>query len=372
MTTTTITATGPPGPVIAHGGGVQTTALMCMAGAGEIAYRTLLFCNVGGDSEDPGTIAYMREVAAPYCQAKGLALYELHRDRRDGGRETLYTRLLRPGSRSIPIPARMPDTGAPGTRSCTADFKIKIIGRWLKAHGAFAGRAATARRPAVPPRRATVAVGISVDEIHRLNARISQPYECLAYPLVGVIDGTADGSGRKMTRSDCEARILAEPLPGGPAGPMANRLRLIAATPPVCLLREAHPAHPAGTSALPSTAPAPADCLGMLPLVTLHDLHQYGYTRMPRPPKSSCYFCPFHRLGTWQDMRRDRPVLFALAADLEAQLIARRAGLGKDPVYLTRFGKPLALAAPGGQGVMFEMDDGSDDDRQCDNGWCGT
>jgi hypothetical protein len=53
----------------------------------------------------------------------------------------------------------MADTGAPGTRACTLDFKIRVIGRWLRQHGA-------SRTNPV-----TVAVGFSTDAC--LNRRTS-------------------------------------------------------------------------------------------------------------------------------------------------------------------------------------------------------
>ncbi|MFF0521516.1 hypothetical protein ACFYTC_22640 [Actinomadura nitritigenes] len=65
--------------------------------------------------------------------------------------------------------------GAPGTRSCTADFKIRVIGRWLKAHGAS------------PETPATIAIGISLDEIHRANTRRHEPYERIV-PAAGSAD----------------------------------------------------------------------------------------------------------------------------------------------------------------------------------------
>ena len=91
---------------------------------------------------------------------------------------------------------------------------------------------------------------------------------------------------------------------------------------------------------------------------------------LPVPPKSSCYFCPFHRPQTWAEMRRDEPELFWKSADLEATLIARRKTLGKDPVYLTRFAKPLAEAIPEAQDMLpgFEMPGG----EGCDSGYCWT
>src|SRR2546429_6960652 len=144
--------------VFSYGGGVQSTAALVLAAQGHIDFRTFLFSNVGDDSEDPKTIRYVHEVAMPFAERHGIELHELHRVRRDGTIETLYGRLTKEGSRSLPIPVRM-SNGAPGTRSCTADFKIKVIGKWLKAHGASAASPAT------------VGIGISSDEIRRVNAR---------------------------------------------------------------------------------------------------------------------------------------------------------------------------------------------------------
>ena len=62
--------------------------------------------------------------------------------------------------------------GAPGTRNCTANYKIKVIGKWLKAHGAS---------KATP---AEVAIGISLDEIERLSGKWSGAHERVAYPLI--------------------------------------------------------------------------------------------------------------------------------------------------------------------------------------------
>ena len=144
--------------VVAYGGGVQSTALLVLAARRRIDFPLFLFANVGSDSEHPATLAYVERHARPYAKAHGIQLHELHRVRRDGSTETLYGRLTRPGSRSLPIPVRM-SNGAPGTRSCTADFKIRVLGRWLREHGA------SAEQPA------TVAVGISLDEVNRATNR---------------------------------------------------------------------------------------------------------------------------------------------------------------------------------------------------------
>lgn len=266
--------------VIAYGGGVQSTALLVLAAQRRIDFTVCLFANVGTDSEDPATLTYLHRYAEPYAARHGIALHELHRIRRDGSTETLYGRLTRPGSRSLPIPVRM-SNGAPGTRSCTADFKLKVLGRWLRSHGA------------TPDDPATVAVGISLDELHRAHNRRQEPYEQVTYPLLDL----------RLTRSNC--------------------MRII---------------RTAG---------------------------------LPVPPKSACWFCPFHRPSTWAEMRRDRPGLFTRATALEALLNQRRADLGRDPVYLTRFNRPLPDAIPTAQATLPGLDLPTDD-ITCDNGACWT
>lgn len=264
--------------VISYGGGVQSTALLVLAAQREIDYPTFLFANVGDDSEHPATLAYLREVAVPYAIRAGIDLQQLKRVRRDGAPETLMQRLNRPGTRSIPIPVRMAN-GAPGRRSCTADFKIKVVGRWLREHGA------TAIEPA------TVGIGISVDEIQRANRRRCEPHERIEYPLLDL----------RMRRIDCE-RIIAQ------AG-------------------------------------------------------------LPVPPKSSCFFCPFRTVRAWQQQRRDEPELFIKSVQLEKTINERRAALGRDSVFLTRYGRPLdeAIADPDAVRSPDAAGDGS-----CDSGWCMT
>jgi hypothetical protein len=266
--------------VFSYGGGVQSTAALVLAATGRINFPVFLFANVGDDSEDPATLDYLEQYAKPYAALHGIQLHELRRIRRDGTTETLYGRLTRPGSRSLPIPVRM-SNGAPGTRSCTADFKIKVIGRWVKAHGA------TEDNPA------TVGVGISLDEIERVNNRRAMPYERPVYPLLDLRP--------PLRRQDCERVIRAAGL--------------------------------------------------------------------PVPPKSACWFCPFRRPLTWAETRRDRPQIFDQACALEDLLNQRRRDLGKDPVYLTRFNRPLRTAIATAQDMIPGLFDA---DPLCDNGACFT
>ena len=68
-------------------------------------------------------------------------------------------------------------------------------------------------------------------------------------------------------------------------------------------------------------------------------------------------------------MRRDEPELFHKAADLEKLLNERRAILGKDPVWLTRFNKPLEEAIPFPIHVWISARGRAEG---CDSGHCWT
>jgi hypothetical protein len=264
---------------VSYGGGVQSTALLVLAATGQIDFPLFLFSNVGDDSENPLTLRYVEEYAKPYAAQHGIELVELERImQRTGEPRTLWQDLTREGSRSLKIPVRM-SNGAPGTRSCTATYKIEVVARELKRRGA------TAENPA------TVGIGISVDEIGRANNRKVEPHEQIVYPLLNL----------GLRRTDC-TRVIRE------AG-------------------------------------------------------------LPVPPKSSCFFCPFHRPEAWQDMRREQPQEFEKACQLEDHLNGVRDQLGKDHVFLTRFNRPLREAIPEGVDLlpMFDESDGL-----CDSGWCMT
>lgn len=293
--------------VLSYGGGWQSTALLVLAGTGRLDIDAALFANVGDDSEHPDTLAYVREIAIPWAVEHGVPLHVLDRIKRDGTRETLWGRLTREGSRSLPIPVRM-SNGAPGTRSCTADFKIKVIGKWLKQHGA------SKTTPAA------VHIGISVDEIQRANTRRVEPHERIVYPLLDL----------GVRRTDCGRIISDQRL----SVRHAQRLREI---------------------------------VDELPTNIARQLRASNFTRLPIPPKSSCFFCPFHRPSTWEAMRAEEPELFERSCQLEDLLNDRRVALGKDPVYLTRFNRPLRRVVDAGVQLLPLTDDSG-----CDSGWCMT
>lgn len=266
---------------VSYGGGVQSTALLVLAAQGVIDFDVFLMADVGADSEHPDTIRYVAEVAKPYAAAHGIELRELQRvpvkGKFAGQVETLWGRLMHPESRSLPIPVRM-SNGAPGTRSCTADFKIRVIAKELKRLGA------TKEEPAI------VALGISVDEIERAKPGIDpqSPIQQRVYPLLDL----------GLHRSDCVKIILEAGL--------------------------------------------------------------------PQPGKSACFFCPFHDREAWRRLKRETPDLFDKSVLLEETLSARRAMLGKDAVFLTRHGIPLAQVFINDDQQTFDGMDG------CDSGYCFT
>jgi hypothetical protein len=61
--------------------------------------------------------------------------------------------------------------------------------------------------------------------------------------------------------------------------------------------------------------------------------------------------------------------LFIRSVQLEKTINERRAALGRDPVYLTRYGRPLAEAITD-PGMVRGPDDTGD--GSCDSGWCMT
>lgn len=79
---------------------------------------------------------------------------------------------------------------------------------------------------------------------------------------------------------------------------------------------------------------------------------------LPEPPKSACWFCPFHSVNMWRAMRDKRPALFAQAVELEQGINARRS----TPAYLNRRLLPLAQAVEGEQQDLFE--------ETCESGYC--
>jgi len=139
--------------VFSFGGGVQSHAVLVLQATKQLPdpYDYFVFSNVGHDSENPATIEYFENITVPYCEEFGINLIEVRKTTR-GEPETLYEYIHRT-ERTIPIPARM-SNGAPGNRSCTNDFKIRVVDKWIREQGYS---------------HAIVGLGLSIDEFRRVR-----------------------------------------------------------------------------------------------------------------------------------------------------------------------------------------------------------
>ena len=244
--------------IFSFGGGRQSHAVMVMQKRGTVHYDEFVFCNVGDDSENPGTLRYIEQVTKPYCEMNGIKLTVLD------GKRTLY-QFMTGDIKTIPIPVYMA-SGAPGRRQCTTLFKRMRIAKYIKKQGG-----------------GVVGLGISLDEYQRMRTDSGIAWVKNEYPLIDA----------RMTLADCRKLIADEGL--------------------------------------------------------------------PEPEKSSCYFCPFHTVTGWRRLRDEHPDLFDTAVGIERRLNEKRASLGKDNVYLTRFLRPLDQVI-GEQDGLFE--------QPCDSGYC--
>lgn len=91
--------------------------------------------------------------------------------------------------------------------------------------------------------------------------------------------------------------------------------------------------------------------------------------KLPQPPKSSCWFCPYKTTDQWITMRRERPDLFERAVELEKKLNIKRDVIGKDHVFISGRCRPLDIAIPNQLGLFPEWIDEQDG---CESGYCMT
>lgn len=138
--------------VFSYGGGVQSFTTLALQAHGRLPrpYDVFIFANVGNDSENPDTLEHMHNVAIPFAEQHQIPLVITQKKLRDGSEDTLL-KFIQRTKRSVPIPAYM-QNGAPGNRSCTAEFKIKVVDKWLKTHEYT---------------HATIGLGFSTDEARR-------------------------------------------------------------------------------------------------------------------------------------------------------------------------------------------------------------
>jgi hypothetical protein len=88
---------------------------------------------------------------------------------------------------------------------------------------------------------------------------------------------------------------------------------------------------------------------------------------LPKPPRSACFFCPFHSMESWRELKNERPALFAKAVEIEEAMGDRCDELGKGyKMWMTKFGAPLDRVVDDQMALDLEGPEG------CDSGSCFT
>lgn len=121
---------GTPFRVFSFGGGQQSMAALVLQAQGIINFEAFVFADVGPRSEDERTQVYLRDIVLPYAEAHNIR-FEVVRKTYKGQPDDILDWIDRTES-TIGIPVRM-GGGAPGDRSCTRDYKIRPIHKWIKA-----------------------------------------------------------------------------------------------------------------------------------------------------------------------------------------------------------------------------------------------
>ena len=160
--------------VLSMGAGVQTTACLIRYSS---YYDAVIFADTG--NEYPETYAYIEKYLKPFCADHQIKWFTVT----NGRSKSLYDDCFK--KKQVPYLL---------SRQCTREFKIIPINRKLRELGA------TKKNPI------TVDIGISMDEIQRMNSsKYQKCYEIKNYPLIT----------DKITRDQCKQIILDRgwPLP---------------------------------------------------------------------------------------------------------------------------------------------------------------
>lgn len=273
--------TGRPLRVLNLGAGVQSSAILLMACAGELPRPDVaIFADT--TDEPPDVYAWLGDVLLPAAGRAGIpvAIVRSHLTKRPLPQRLLQIPAYVPGSRGHK------GAGTPVTRSCTQDWKIAPINRAVKAMLGLAPKGRWPRTLAVE-----TWLGISVDEITRMKAS-TDPWQRFWHPLIEQ-PWTSDATA-PTPRPQPQQLGLAEIAQG--IEPTRKRWAQLVDTPPwrrPAMSRE--------------------DCARWL-----LD-HGYGVA-----PRSACVYCPFHGNAEWRRLRDEQPAAFARA--VEADRILRLPG----------------------------------------------
>jgi hypothetical protein len=300
-------ATSRPVRVMSFGGGVQSVTIAAMQVLGMIdPYDVYLFANVGDDSENEETLEYFHNVFMPWAQKHGLNVQEVKKTvlkgKNKGTPAPTLLEAVMGNNKTIPIPIWL-SGGAPGNRTCTTDWKIRVVNRWIKDHGYT---------------HAVLGMGFSCDEAERAKPHKAQWHDI-------------ELSNKKSEKARKKAASK------GKKPPKPRKLGF--------WLKEEYPLLKAGVFRI--------QCASILARVGL-----------PMPPKSACWFCPFGNLTMRVEQKRNKPAIFKKACHVEARVNEKREKLGMDQVTLFPGGQLLEVAIPD-YAPMFDFESGGCDTYSC-------
>lgn len=186
--------------VFSQGAGTQSVATLILQKQGRIApFDIHIFANTGDDSENPKTLAYVRDILMPYAEEHGIDFRITQLTNRQGKPITLRGDLMDQSKRSIPIPVYS-DGRAPGVRACTVNWKIRPIHKAIKT---------------LKPTHVEMGIGFSIDEARRAENKPTdwvdrteknRPLGYLQRYVFPLLD-------LGLTRNDCVSIIRDEGLP---------------------------------------------------------------------------------------------------------------------------------------------------------------
>jgi len=246
--------------VFSSGGGRQSAGALVLSAHKIFPYRTHIFCNVGKDSEDHETIDYVNNYLVPYAKDNNVDFKIVSKTGK-----TLLEAIYKT-EYSIPIPAKFHYRNGKkniGRRACTNDWKIRTSDYAIK--NIFGNKN--------DPPLVHVGLGISLDEIHRVKTK---PIQRMG-SSTSIDDNNKNHYWNKKQEYPmiwCEEfTLFGKIFSENGKGLTAN------------------------------------DCVEIVRLAGL-----------PKAPKSACWFCPFHSISYWKELKKQNDPRYSEAVKLEKWL----------------------------------------------------
>lgn len=301
--------------VLSLGGGVQSSALLLMACAGQLGpLDAAVFADTGG--EMPETYEYL-DYLRGHAERAGVRLLTV-----SAGdlRVALVARYGRGGQPTLPVRLRHPDgsVGRLNHYRCSYDFKRRPVARAVKQ---LCGPPGAWKRA-----RVEQWIGYSTDEISRVKPaeqcrcghnRVRRAVGARPFAVIH----TAEGCTR------CSCRTF-DPW-------QVNRWPLID--------------------------------LGLSRVDCLDWLRSHGH---PDPPRSACFFCPNRPPRHWAGLRREHPKLYREAVTLD-EFVRHGINALRAEAFLHPTARPLAGVHADGDPAGLG-DDAGEAEMDCEAGVCFT